>query len=406
MRILFAHNKYLVPGGEDQSALNEARMLRDAGHDVFMWEVSNDALAGRSTLAAGLSAIWSREACRTLAAMLEAGHYDLMHVQNHFPLLSPAIHRVAAARGVATVQHLRNYRMMCVDATLFRDGRVCRDCAASAFAWRGVAHGCYRGSRLASLAPAAMVAAHRLAGTWENHVDAYVAVSGHVRDLHEAAGFPASRIHVRANLAMPANVVATGAAGAYIVAAARLAPEKGLDVLIRAWRARPRAAKLFIAGSGSGAEEARLGALAGGDPSIAFEGQLAPDRLIGLMAGARAVVNPALWMEPFGRTPVEAFSVGTPAIVSRIGGLADIVEDQVDGLVVAPGDVAALDGALTTMLADHAAREVMAQGARQSYARKFAPSVLLPATEAIYAAAIARRRALARPAKARAKAAL
>ena len=110
------------------------------------------------------------------------------------------------------------------------------------------------------------------------------------------------------------------------------------------------------------------------------------------MAGACAVVNAALWSEPFGRTPMEAFSVGTPAVVSRIGGLAEIVTHGRDGLLVPPGDVEALSGALAAMLARDERHAAMCAAAARTFAARFGPSVVLPQTETIYRAAIERRR--------------
>lgn len=397
LRILFAHNRYLVPGGEDQSTRSEIEMLREAGHVADLWEVSNESISEIGAVRAGLSAVWSRQACAELVSRLDRNAYDILHVQNHFPLLSPAIHRVAAKRGVATVQHLRNFRMMCVNAAFFRDGADCQRCRHSFLPWRGVLSACYRGSAGASLAPAATVAIHKLGGTWSRHVDAYVAVSDYVRDAHLDAGFPVDRIHVRGNLVGRAGRPPETVRMPSIVAPARLSPEKGLDVLIRAWRRRRRAATLHIAGSGG--EEAALRSLAEGDPTIRFEGQMPFGELLELMAKARAVVSPSLNMEPFGRVPMEAFSVGTPAIASRAGGLADIVIHEKNGLLVDPGNVEALDQAINIMLADDARQARMADSAAQSFAKRFSPAVMLPATEAIYEAALARRKPIAAQAK-------
>ena len=392
LRILFAHNRYLVPGGEDVSTLHEMDMLRAAGHAVDLWETSNEAISDIGRVRAGLRAIWSREACNELSRRLAQTRYDILHVQNHFPMLSPAIHRVATRHGVATVQHLRNFRMMCVNASFFRDGADCRQCGHSFVPWRGVLHRCYRDSAAASLMPAMMVGVHKVAGTWTRHVDAYIAISTFVRDVHCEAGYPADRMFVRHCFIVPTAGPASQRT-ASVVAAARLSPEKGLGVLIEAWRRRPRNAVLHIAGTGP--DEPRLRALAEGDPTVRFEGQLPLPDLVNLMATSRAVVNPCLWMEPFGRTAMEAGAVGTPAIVSRVGGLVDIVEHGRNGLRVEPGDGAGLDQAVDLLLTDDAAFHAMSEGAVRTFAEKFSPGVMLQATEQIYEAAIRRRERIA-----------
>ena len=392
LRILFAHNRYLVPGGEDVSTASEVDLLRGAGHAVDLWETSNETISDIGRLRAGLRAVWSRDACAELSRRLAQKRYDVLHVQNHFPMLSPAVHRVATRHGVATVQHLRNFRMMCVNAGFFRDGADCRQCSQSFAPWRGVVHRCYRDSAAASLVPAMMVGVHKMAGTWTRHVDAYIAISNFVRDVHRDAGYPADRIFVRHCFVLP-TIAPSATRTASVVAAARFTPEKGLGVLIEAWQRRPRNAVLHIAGTGP--DEQRLRALAEDDPSIRFVGQLPLPDLIGLMATARAVVNPCLWMEPFGRTPMEAGAVGTPAIVSRVGGLVDTVEHGRNGLLVEPGDVAELDQAVTILLTDDGAFRSMSEGAVETFAEKFSPGVMLRATEAIYESAIRRREHIA-----------
>lgn len=392
LRVLFAHNTYLVPGGEDVSVHEEIEMMTRAGHDADLWQVSNKAIADMNPIATGIGAVWSRPAMAELGRRLTAKSYDVLHVQNNFPLLSPAIHRVASARGVATVQHLRNFRLLCANSTFHRNGRVCLDCAHSFVPWRGVLRKCYRNSAVASLAPAAMVGAHKMLGTFSRHIDAYIAISDHVRSAHISAGFPENRIHLRYCTTRSSSGAAAHIREPLIVLPGRLTREKGVDIAIKAWRNRERVGTLHIAGTGP--DEQQLRSLAAGDPSIVFEGQLPHDKIIELVGRARAVVNSTVAIEAFGRTPMEAFSVGTPAIVSQMGGLSEIVDHGRTGFVVPPGDINALDSAITKMLDNDEAHKVMCDAARNAFEERFAPTVLLPATEAIYRAAIARRRCL------------
>ena len=84
---------------------------------------------------------------------------QVVHFHNTFPLMSPAAYYAARAEGVPVVQTLHNFRLLCLNALLFRDGRPCEDCLGKTVPWRGVAHNCYRDSRAASAAVAAMITA-------------------------------------------------------------------------------------------------------------------------------------------------------------------------------------------------------------------------------------------------------
>jgi hypothetical protein len=69
------------------------------------------------------------------------------HFQNTFPIISPAADYAAKGEGAPVVQSLRNYRLLCLTAQLYREGHVCTDCLARATPWPGVLHACYRDSR-------------------------------------------------------------------------------------------------------------------------------------------------------------------------------------------------------------------------------------------------------------------
>ncbi|MBO6757219.1 MAG: glycosyltransferase family 4 protein [Roseibium sp.] len=389
-RVLMAHNRYKAPGGEDNSTHEEVGLLRSAGHSVDLWEVSNDQIPESGSIATALNAIWSASATRELRRRLNAQRYDLLHVQNAFPLLSPAILFDAARQGIATVQHLRNYRHLCVNAGFFRAGAICKSCAKAVWPWRGIVHKCYRGSRLASVVPATTVALHKALGTYTNRVDAFIAISDHVRAAHIDGGFPADRIHKRYSAFAPGRQVPFTKRRREIFCAARFVPEKGVDRLIRAWRCRPRNARLTVAGSGP--MQTQLRQLADGDPSIEFAGQLSSEESLDRMANAMAVVNCSVWEEPFGRTPVEAFSCGVPAIVSNAGGLAESVAHGRNGLIVKPGDEQQLDDALTRILTEDGLAAALGDEALRTHREKFHPKTILAQTEQIYARALARQR--------------
>ena len=102
-------------------------------------------------------------------------------------------------------------------------------------------------------------------------------------------------------------------------------------------------------------------------------------------------VAPSLLPESFGIVALEAAAAGKPAIVSDIGGLSDVVVDGETGLLVEPGDPAALRAALERMLADGEMRAGMGRAA-QDRARLFSPEAVVPMFEDAYRAAAARRR--------------
>src|SRR4029077_5139536 len=121
MKILMLHNRYLVPGGEDQSSIAEAALLRDHGHEVELLEEDNRRVEQLGKARTALRTIWSRESYRRIDEKLRRANFDILHVQNFFPLWSPSVYYAASRNQVPVVQTLHNYRLMCVNSLLFRD---------------------------------------------------------------------------------------------------------------------------------------------------------------------------------------------------------------------------------------------------------------------------------------------
>ncbi len=199
MKILSVHNSYKTPGGEDQVFAQEAELLRSHGHQVLLYQTSNDQIDGVNPLVLLGKTIWNRQIHQELRALMQREKPDLVHVHNTFPLISPAAYYAANDAAIPVVQTLHNYRMLCPAGTLFRDGHVCEECVGRSIPWPSVAHACYRGSRAESAAGAAMLATHNYRQTWNNSIAAYIALTEFARNKFIEAGFPAAKIIVKPN---------------------------------------------------------------------------------------------------------------------------------------------------------------------------------------------------------------
>ena len=335
MKVLVAHNAYQQRGGEDAVVESEVAMLRAAGHEVREYRRHNDELAEMGKARAAADTMWSRRTRSDLGGLLAAWPADVLHVHNTFPLVSPSLYWAAASARVPVVQTLHNFRLLCPQAMLLRDGRVCRDCVGRV-PLPAVRHGCYRGSRAQTAVLAGMLVLHRGLGTWQRKVQRYVALNDFCRDEFVRGGLPAERIVIKPNFveSPPAAGALSGAAGTArsgLLFVGRLAPEKGVTVLAQAAASLPDGS-VAVAGSGPLADQVRQA------PGLQALGALAPAEVADVMGRSLALVMPSLWFENFPRTLVEAYAAGLPVIASRLGAMAELVQDGVTGLLAEPGD--------------------------------------------------------------------
>lgn len=389
MRILIAHNRYKNLGGETVAANAEIGLLKDHGHAVDVLEADNAQIAGLTReFKAALEAPYSSARKRCMAARIAEFKPDLVHVHNFFPLLSPAIYYACNEARVPIVQTLHNYRIICPSALLFRSGRPCEDCVGKVFAWPGVLHACYRGSRLGTASVAAMAGAHHWLGTWRNRIDCFIALTNFSRRKLIEGGLPAHKIVVKPNFA-PDPERARGGQKGFAFFAGRLSLEKGILTVLSAWKQSDNAVPLKIAGDGPLKNEVIRRAT---DERVQYLGALSRDRVQELMCEASFLVFPSLCYENFPLSIVEAFACGLPVIASRLGAMEEIVEDQRTGLHFRPGDAQDLAAKIDWVVNHPADTALMRQEARAEYLVKYTPERNLDLLMQIYGRVIEAKR--------------
>ncbi len=386
MKILLLHNYYQQPGGEDVVLANEMSLLEANGHEVETYLVDNDDIRDMSAPAVAAGTIWSRRSYRRIRERVRQFQPTVAHFHNTLPLISPAGFHAARAEGAAVVQTLHNYRLACPGTTLFRDGHVCEDCLGK-LPWRGVLHGCYRNSRLQTGGVAAMLATHRMLRTWTRKVDLYIALTAFARDKLLATGLRADRVVVKPNF-LAGNVdVPDGSDGPRQggLFVGRLSAEKGISPMLEAWRSLN--VPLRLVGSGPLDAQVRNTGVA----SVEILGAQPREEVAALMRQAQFLVVPSVWYEGFPMVVVEAYAHGLPVIASRLGSLAEVVDDQVTGLHVNPGDPDDLAAKVAWAVSNSDRMREMGRNAQRRFQERYTADTNLRLLLACYDQAIARR---------------
>jgi glycosyltransferase involved in cell wall biosynthesis len=393
MKILLVHNFYgsASPSGENQVFETDKVLLLQHGHDVDEFTRYSDEI--RSTgvfgvLKGAFATPYNPFMVQAIKKKVELFKPDVVHVHNTFPLISPAIFR-GIGHQAARVLTLHNYRLFCPAAIPMRNGTVCTDCLDRRSVWPSIRHGCYRNSRLASLPLAANVALHRALGTWQNEVDAFIALTDFQRTTMVAAGLPEGRVHVKPNY-FPGNppVVPWAERGEYAVFAGRLSDEKGVRTLVNAWLAwGADAPELRIVGDGPLRTELERAAAVS---NIRFLGQLSSEESIRQIGNALLLLLPSECFEGFPMVIREAFAFGTPAAVSNLGPLPSIVNSGVNGVVFEPAVPQSLLATVRRAWQTPGMLEQLGKGARESFEKLYNEDANYACLIEIYEAAIQR----------------
>lgn len=335
MRILGIHNRYQIRGGEEECYEAEVALLRQQGHEVDLYEESNDRIAQTHKLVLALQTVWSQSAYETVRQRLSQKHYDIVHVQNFFPLISPSIFYAAKAAGVPVVQTLHNYRLVCPNGLFFRNGHVCEDCVGKPVPYPAIIHGCYRQSQIASGGVTTMLSVHRGLQTWQRQVDKYIALTEFAKQKFIEGGLPAKKIVVKPHFIDPDSGVGEGK-GDYALFVGRISVEKGLDTLLEAWQQIHPYLALKIVGDGplAGWVQSQVSQI----PRVEYLGRKPLPEVYRLMGNAVMQIFPSQWYETFGRVAVEAYAKGTPVMAANHGAIAELVKPGKTGWLFQPGN--------------------------------------------------------------------
>ncbi|MCB9776698.1 MAG: glycosyltransferase [Nitrospiraceae bacterium] len=335
MIILQVHNFYQSPGGEDQVFAHESALLQRFGHQVVKFTAHNADIQHLSTARLVHSTLWNSQIYSQLRKIIQRYRPHLVHFHNTFPLISPAAYYAAKSEQIPVIQTLHNYRLICPSAILFRHGRVCEECINKSFPWPAILHGCYQQRRSATTVTAGMLGLHRILSTWSSQVDAYIALTHFAKKKFIAGGIPKDKLFVKPNF-LPVSPTEGVGERAYILFVGRLTDEKGLNILLEAWKNIRTTLQLKIIGDGPLAST--LATQAKVLRGIEWLGQRDRDSVSTMMKNAFALIVPSLWYEGFPMVVAEAYSVGLPVISSAVGSLEEVVTHGVTGRHFRPGD--------------------------------------------------------------------
>jgi len=364
MRILVVHNRYLYRGGEDTVVDAEINLLRQYGHHVWLYSRDNADIHHMTALETATATFWSRQTMRELRSVHQQFAPDLIHAHNTFPLISPSLYSIAQQLRIPVVQTLHNFRLVCPQAMLLRDGRHCEACIGNV-PWRALVHRCYRDSLPQSALTAAMLVVQRLRGIWHQQISRFIVLNQLCLDIFTRGGLPANKLCVKPNFVeSPEAPQWQHRHGGLFIG--RLSTEKGIAVLIGALK---KLSDVHIDVYGKGPLQPLVEAAS----HLRYRGFQSAAVLRQKMQEAAYMVMPSTGVESFGLVAIEAFACGTPVIATRHGGLRELIADGQTGLLVPPNDEDALASAIAYAESHPEQMRRMGMAARKHYLASYTP---------------------------------
>ena len=369
MKVALSHNIYQIAGGEDAVFDNEAELLSGNGHVVVRHCTSNKLIVSlMQKVLATLQTPFSLFGYRATLKFLSDKQPDVMHVHNYFPLFSPSIFYACKSVNVPVIHTLHNYRAICPTALLMHGGNI-EERSIHGTSWWSVVAKVYRNSFVGSFVLACMVELHKRLGTWQTKVDRYIALTEFAKRKYVEAGWPEHKICVKPNFIDDPYDGATSVAksGGYALFVGRLSEEKGVELLLKAWSDIGLQLKVI----GDGPLKTKVERDASG--IIKYLGLKKKADVLNLIQHADFVIMPSTWYEGFPMVLVEAFACGTPALVSRLGSMEEIVGDGVTGLHFEAGNEEDLALKVQWLINNPESAREMGQNARNEYLSKYTP---------------------------------
>lgn len=362
-RLLSLNTYHYRRGGSDVAFLEHDRLFASLGWETAVFAMhhprnepspwsryfANEIELGREyswreKISMAGKVIYSLEAKQNLSRLLDDWRPDIAHAHCVYHHLSPSVLGLLRQRGIPTVMTAHDLKLACPAYKMLNHTGICERCKYGNLL-HVVRHRCIHGSLGISSLIMVESAVHKFFGLYRRNLDRIVVPSRFYGGKLIEWGWPPEKLVYVPNFIEAGEFEPCYSPGDYFVYFGRLAPEKGVDLLIRAAIEAGVAVKI----AGTGTSESALRALANASPLIQFVGYCTGEVLWTLVRGSRAVVLPSQWYENAPISVLEAYACGKPVIGARIGGIVEVIRDGETGFLFDPHDADALAAQLRRM---------------------------------------------------------
>ena len=286
--------------------------------------------------------LYSLDARKRLSKLLNEYPVDIAHLHSIYHHISPSILHTLKKRKIPIAVTLHDYKMTCASCLMMVKEKVCEACSGRKY-YEIIKSRCVDGSLAKScLAALEMYAHHRFFDIY-NNVDIFISPSLFLKNKLTEMGFQKEIVHLPNFIDTEKFKMLDGGENGQknsVVYFGRLSPEKGLFTLIKAAKLLKTNGKVEvkIIGDGPIRGDIEEKVKSDGINSVRFLGYLKGEALYKEIKKCLAVVLPSEWYENNPMSVLEAFALGKPVIGASIGGIPELVKDNITGLTFESGN--------------------------------------------------------------------
>jgi glycosyltransferase involved in cell wall biosynthesis len=389
-RILLVNKFFYRKGGAETYLFELMAALQARGHEVipfamqhamnatsdyarfFVDEVDYDQPGPwQHKLRAAGRIVYSVQARRQMAALLQQVQPEVAHLHNIYHQISPSILPVLHHHGVPVVMTLHDLKLVCPNYKMRTNGAICERCKPHRF-YQAVVHRCVKDSYLASAVSATEMYVHHYARVYEKYIARFIAPSRFYLQKMLDWGIPAHKLGCMPYCIDVEQYLPLYEADDYFIYFGRLSDEKGLLTLLEAMR-RLQKGKLVMVGDGPLRDALEEAVAACGLTNVHLTGPKWGAELADLIRHARFAVLPSEWYENCPLSIMESYACGTPVLGANIGGISEMVIPERTGLLFEPFNVTDLVAKLDYLLQHSALLVHMGRQARARAEQEYTP---------------------------------
>lgn len=409
MKIVVCNYRYFVTGGPERYMFSLFELLKNNGHQPIPFSVAYNNnretpyrryfvsspgdpdqvyfnelhLSPFRKLRSAMNVVYSFEARQKLEWLLRDERPDIVQTLHIPTVLSFSLIDAAKSRGLPVVSRLSNYHLLCPTEHFLRDNRVCEECKKSLF--NAIKYKCARNSVSLSGLRVLSLWFHRWKRTYDK-IDSFIVPSHFLRSKLIEYGFPESKVDYLPSFVNISEFKPSFKFEDYIVYSGRIAVEKGVPDLIKAFSRVAANVKLVIVGNDRNPEGDKVKrCVEGCDLSnIKFLGYQPLPRLKKILQNALFTVCPSIWYENSPMSTYESFALGKPVLGSRIGSINEQVIEGRTGLLFEPGNIDDLADKMNYLIHHRPKLVDMGKEARKIVEQEHSPEVHYDKLMAVY----------------------